>query len=119
MGDRAVTLYDVRIRVPVSGPFEWLSLATRATEAEAATISDTAIWEVECVPCVEADPLTETATFATGAAKSSRSDIWMQYPRVNGKTPWGLIARGLSPQEVYAYVSGPVRPLSVQPAEGE
>lgn len=119
MGDRAVTLYDVRIRVPVSGPFEWLGLATRVTEAEAATISDTAIWEVECVPCVEADPLTETATFATGAAKSSRSDIWMQYPRVNGKTSWGLIARGLSPQEVYAYVSGPVRPLSVQPAEGE
>lgn len=114
-----MTLYDVRIRVPVSGPFEWLRLATRVTEAEAATISDTAIWEVECVPCVEADPLTETATFATGAAKSSRSDIWMQYPRVNGKTPWGLIARGLSPQEVYAYVSGPVRPLSVQPAEDE
>lgn len=114
-----MTLYDVRIRVPVTGPFEWLTLATRITETEATTISNTAIWEVERVPCAEAEPLTETVTFATGAAKPSRSDIWMRYPSDNGKTPWGLIACGLTPQEVHAYVSGPARPLSVQPSGDE
>lgn len=108
-------LFDVEIQVPVGGPKQWVELIKSVPAESVEEIKEVLVWPVRCA---EATP-TETEDFATPATTklipATEYNVWMQYPPLGDKFPWGLIADRVSPETAQIFLKNTARKVSVMP----
>ncbi len=108
-------MFDVWLRVHVAGPLEWLHVFSGVSDVAVKKLLEVIVWEMCVVECVEAVE-TVTMSYASGVERPwSEAQAWMQYPEVNGKCSWGLLALELRDEELELFEGVCVRPVRLMP----